>query len=132
MQRIKSILITSVLIPLLCVSSLAQEKLDHDQDPQQGTPYKVGNGVSAPRVIHSKNARYTDEARRSCVEGTVTLWLIVGTDGLAHDIKIARSLGSGLDKSAVDAVAKWRFDPARKDGKPVPVQINVEVNYHLK
>ena len=42
-----------------------------------------------------------------------------------------RSLGLGLDEKALDAVRTWRFEPARKDGVPVAVQINVEVNFRL-
>ncbi len=37
----------------------------------------------------------------------------------------------GLDQKAIEAVRNWRFSPAMKDGRPVPVQINVEVNFRL-
>jgi len=39
--------------------------------------------------------------------------------------------GLGLDEKAVEAVRSWRFDPATKDGKPVAVQIDVEVAFRL-
>jgi TonB family protein len=55
------------------------------------------------------------------------LWLIVGPDGTPRDIKVARALGMGLDQKAIEAVRNWKFEPALKDGKPVAVQINVEV-----
>ena len=58
------------------------------------------------------------------------MWFVVGTDGKPRDIKVVRSLGLGLDEKAIEAVQKWRFDPARKDGKPVAAQINVEINFH--
>ena len=61
----------------------------------------------------------------------VVLWMVVGVDGRAHDITVARSLGHGLDEQAVKAVQKWRFEPAKRKGKPVPVQINVEVKFRL-
>jgi outer membrane biosynthesis protein TonB len=44
---------------------------------------------------------------------------------------VARSLGMGLDEKAIEAVSLWKFLPAMKDGAPVNVQINVEVNFHL-
>ena len=44
---------------------------------------------------------------------------------------MARALGMGLDEKAIEAVRNWKFEPAKKDGKPVAVQINVEVNFHL-
>jgi TonB family protein len=40
-----------------------------------------------------------------------------------------RSLGHGLDEKAVETVKKWRFEPARKEGKPVASEINVEVYF---
>jgi len=42
-----------------------------------------------------------------------------------------RGLGHGLDQKAIDAVKQWTFQPAQKDGKPVDVQISVEVVFHL-
>jgi TonB family protein len=64
-------------------------------------------------------------------QGTVVLWVIVGTDGRTHEIRVQRSLGMGLDEKAIDAVRVWRFEPARKNGQPVAVQVNVEVNFRL-
>jgi len=44
---------------------------------------------------------------------------------------VARPLGMGLDEKAIEAVRTWRFEPAKKDGQPVPVQMNVEVSFRL-
>ena len=96
-----------------------------------GGLYRVGGGVSAPRPIYSPDPEYSDEARKAKYQGTVVLWLIVGPDGRPRDIRLARSLGMGLDEKALEAVRTWRFDPARKDGQPVSVQINVEVTFRL-
>ena len=57
--------------------------------------------------------------------------MIVGADGVPRDIKVLRGIGKGLDEKAVEAVTKWKFEPATKDGKPVAVVINVEVNFRL-
>lgn len=59
------------------------------------------------------------------------MWLVVGTDGLPQQIKVQRSLGMGLDEEAVRTVRQWRFQPATKEGKPVPVTINVQINFRL-
>jgi protein TonB len=56
---------------------------------------------------------------------------IVGTDGRPRDIRVLQSLGMGLDEKAIEALRRWRFEPGRKDGIPVAVQVNVEVNFHL-
>ena len=57
--------------------------------------------------------------------------MVVGTDGRAKDIRVSKGLGFGLDAEAIKAVSQWKFEPARSGGVPVPVQINVEVNFRL-
>jgi TonB family protein len=96
-----------------------------------GGVFRVGGGVSAPRGLYTPDPEYSEEARKAKYQGTVVLWLIVGPDGRPRDMKIARSLGMGLDQKAMEAVRQWKFDPAKKDGVPVAVQINVEVNFRL-
>jgi len=96
-----------------------------------GGVFRVGGGVSAPRALDTPDPEYSEEARKAKYQGTVVLWLIVGPDGRPRDVKVARSLGMGLDQKAIEAVRKWKFEPAMKDGKPVAVQINVEVNFRL-
>ena len=93
--------------------------------------FHVGGGVSAPRVIFRPDPEYSEEARKAKYQGTCVLWLVVGPDGKPRDLRIARSLGLGLDEKAIEAVKTWKFEPAMKDGKPVAVQINVEVSFRL-
>jgi TonB family protein len=96
-----------------------------------GGAYRIGNGVSAPRALETPDPEYSEEARKAKYQGVVVLWLIVGPDGKPRDIKVSRPLGMGLDQKAIEAVQRWRFEPAMKDGRPVAVQINVEVNFRL-
>lgn len=96
-----------------------------------GGVYHVGSGVSAPRPIYQPDPEYSEEARKAKYQGTSVLSLIVGPDGRPRDIKISRSLGLGLDEKAIEAVKQWKFDPATKDGKPVAVEISVEIDFHL-
>lgn len=96
-----------------------------------GGVFRVGGGVSAPRVLENPSPDYSEEARKAKYQGTVVLWLIVDANGRPRDVRVARSLGMGLDQKAIEAVRLWKFQPAMKDGTPVAVQINVEVNFHL-
>jgi periplasmic protein TonB len=96
-----------------------------------GGVYKVGAGISAPQATTAPDPEYTEEARRAKTQGTCVLWLIVDSTGKPRDIKVVRGLGQGLDAKALEAVRQWRFEPAMKDGKPVDVQISVEVVFHL-
>jgi len=96
-----------------------------------GGAFRVGGGVSAPKAIYAPDPEYSEEARKAKYQGTCVLWLVVGPDGKPRDIKVSRTLGLGLDEKAIEAVKQWKFEPAMKDGKPVAVQINVEVSFRL-
>lgn len=93
--------------------------------------YKVGEGVTPPRIVKSQPPEYSKSAKEEGIEGTVLLWLIVNSQGFPEQVKVQKALGHGLDQKAVDAVRRWKFAPATKDGAPVAVMINVEVNFKL-
>jgi TonB family protein len=94
-------------------------------------PYSVGSGVSAPHPIYDPEPEYSEEARAAKFQGNVVLWVVIGADGTPRDVRVQRSLGMGLDEKAIAAVKSWRFQPAMKDGHPVAVQVNIEVNFRL-
>jgi TonB family protein len=96
-----------------------------------GGAYRVGGGVSAPRALYAPDPEYSEEARKAKWQGTVVLWVVIGPDGKPRDVRVQRSLGMGLDEKAIEAVRTWKFEPAKKDGQPVAVQVNVEVNFRL-
>ncbi|MGO8985994.1 MAG: energy transducer TonB [Terriglobales bacterium] len=96
-----------------------------------GGVYHVGGGVSAPRKIYDPDPEYSEEARKAKYQGTCVLYVVVGPDGKTRDIRVSRTLGLGLDEKAMEAVKNWRFEPAYKDGKPVAVAINIEVDFRL-
>ena len=87
--------------------------------------------MTPPKALYDPDPEYSDKARKAHYQGTVILWLIVGADGLPRNIRVQRSLGMGLDEEAIKAVKLWRFQPSMKDGHPVPVMVNVEVNFRL-
>ncbi len=91
-------------------------------------------GVTRPKVVSEVKPQYTPEAMRAKIEGTVIMTAVVRTDGTPSDIEITQSLDTqyGLDKQAVAALGQWRFEPGRKDGKPVPVRVTVEMRFTLR
>jgi TonB family protein len=98
----------------------------------QGNVYRPGvGGVTPPSALYAPDPDYSDAARKAKYQGSVILWLVVGTDGRPHNLRIARSLGMGLDEKALDAVRQWSFRPATLNGQPVAVEINVEVSFRL-
>ena len=72
---------------------------------------------------------YSVQARSAKLSGTVQLSAIVGPDGRAHAIGVVKGLGLGLDEKAIEAVSKWRFNPGKTDGRPVPVRMTIELNF---
>jgi periplasmic protein TonB len=96
-----------------------------------GGVFRVGGGVSAPRAIYDPDPEYSEEARKAKYQGSVVLRVIIGSDGRPRNLQVVRSLGMGLDQKALDAVAKWRFAPATKDGRAVAVLVDIEVAFRL-
>ena len=96
-----------------------------------GGVFRIGGGVSAPRLTYKIEPEYSEEARKAKYQGTVVLAIEVWPDGTAHNIRVIRSLGLGLDRKAIEAVQQWRFVPGKKDKLPVRVRANVEVNFRL-
>ena len=96
-----------------------------------GQAFRIGGSVSAPSCIHCPDPEYSEEARKARHQGVVVLWAVVDEDGRAQQIRVQKSLGLGLDEAALRAVQNWRFRPAQRFGKPVPVYMAIEVNFHL-
>ncbi len=97
-----------------------------------GGIYQIGGRVSAPVPLNTVEAEFSDEARRAKYQGVCLISMIVDTNGNPQNPRVVRALGMGLDEKALEAVRKYKFKPAMKDGKtPVPVMITVEVNFRL-
>jgi protein TonB len=97
-----------------------------------GGVYQIGGGVSAPIAIFTPEAEFSDEARRAKYQGVCLISLIVDAQGNPQGPRVIRALGMGLDEKALEAVRKYKFKPAMKDGRvAVPVRITIEVNFRL-
>ena len=98
---------------------------------QSSVVYRGGGGVTTPTIISRVEPRYSEAALAAMVQGTVVLEAVIGADGVPKVVRVVRSLGYGLDESAIAALERWRFNPARKDGVAVNVSLNVEINFNL-
>lgn len=85
----------------------------------------------SPLIIQWTDPPYTDDALARAIEGTVTLIAIIGDDGRVGAVNVSEGVGGGLDQSAVRAVRGWRFAPATRDGRPVDVVVEINVNFAL-
>ena len=94
--------------------------------------YKIGGNVSAPEVLHSVEAQFSDYARQNRICGTNLIGLTVDAKGTPQNVHVVRGLERSLDQNALAAVSQYRFRPAMKDGTtPVPVQITIEIDFRL-
>lgn len=96
-----------------------------------GTVYKVGKDVTAPKLVYAVDPKFSEKARHAKYQGICVLSVIVDQRGKPQHIQVVRALGMGLDQKAIEAVKQYRFRPAMRNGKPVSVKINIEVNFRF-
>ena len=99
--------------------------------PSGGPAYRVGKDVSKPTPTATPDPIYPEIAQVMGVQGKVTLWVMLDGFGRVADAQVAKPVGAGLDEAAVDAVKHWRFEAAKRDGLPVPVVMNIGVEFGL-
>ena len=96
-----------------------------------GGVMQLGGGVSAPVLIYGPDPEFSDEARRAKYQGVCLVGLIVDAQGNPQQVHVVRPLGMGLDEKAIEAVRQYKFKPAVYKGRPVPVEVNIEVNFRI-
>jgi TonB family protein len=103
---------------------------DHD-----GAPGIDGGGtghpIVPPKLLYKIEPEFSEEARKAKYQGTVVLSIEVDTSGNPSRFAIVSGLGLGLNEKAIEAVSKWRFRPAFRDGKPIATNARIEVNFRL-
>jgi periplasmic protein TonB len=92
---------------------------------------QIGGGVSPPSWLHKVEPEFSEEARKAKIGGNVLVYMIVDASGHPRNIKVIRGLGMGLDEKAIAAMQQSTFHPAMENGKPVPVELQVEVNFQI-
>jgi TonB family protein len=114
----------------------------HDSLKTNGIVSSGEEGVTPPKVVYSAFFGPTDESRKmaqqtknkrnppSC-DGCVIISVVVDEHGYPYNVCLEKSSGYGLDANAANAVSRDKFDPAIKDGKPVPSRIRVELSWTL-
>ncbi|HTW65093.1 MAG TPA: TonB family protein [Bryobacteraceae bacterium] len=106
-----------------CVAAAAQTVA-------QPPVFRLGPGIAPPFVIAKAKPEYSAEAQLAKLEGSVLLSLVVDASGQTRDVRVDRSLGLGLDESAIANVRLWKFKPGTKAGVPAAVRVNEEVFFH--
>lgn len=115
-----------VILAAILTANLAAQTIH-----ERTEPFRIGPGVTAPRLVHKVQPEFSPQARRSRVQGTVILQIVISRDGLPTEISVLSPLGFGLDERAIAAVKQWKFTPGSKDGQPVKILATVEVNFRF-
>jgi TonB family protein len=89
------------------------------------------NGVGIPACIYCPAPLYDDAARAAKYQGTIVLSVVVTPDGRSDSILVLKGAPFLLNKQAMEAVQKWKFKPAEKDGKPVRVRVPIEITFRV-
>lgn len=109
-------------------SGTARETVEAHETPPE--PVRVGGSVTAPRKRHHENPDYPPIAAIARIQGTVVLEATIDELGNVIDVRVLRSVPL-LDQAAIDAVRRWKYEPTRLNGKPVPILMSVSVRFEL-
>ena len=87
--------------------------------------------MSAPEVLHAVDLEFSEEARKAKISGDVEVYLWVDEHGNPTHVRVVRGMGMGLDERAVEAVKQYKFKPAMENGRPVTVEMYIDVTFQI-
>jgi len=105
-----------------------------DHGPGPGGPgdgIVRGTNVHPPTLTYSVEPEFSEDARQHKFSGNVQVYVIVDEQGRPTHVRVARGVGMGLDEKAVEAVRQYKFKPATQNGKPVKVDLYIDVNFRI-
>jgi protein TonB len=100
--------------------------------PLPDEPIRYRPDMTRPQIVSRVQPQYTELARRARLQGTAIVEAVIDEEGRVRDVRILKSLGMGLDRAALDAVAQWRFTPATLNGRPIKVLYTLTVNFAVQ
>jgi TonB family protein len=102
--------------------------------PKTGTSSgltKNDSTILIPRAISTPDPDYPPTERKAKHAGNVVVQVLVNVDGSVGQVSVKHGMNPKLDQSALDAIKKWKFAPARLVGVPIPALVDVEVGFYL-
>lgn len=123
---------------------------DARPNPDENGIYHLGNGFAMPKglmipkLVYSVEPEFSEKARKAKIAADVTVRMIVEPDGRTDQLRVVKSAGDRykdkkksydaaitLDEKAMEAVRQYHFEPGTFQGKPVPVEMDIIVNYWM-
>jgi TonB family protein len=112
----------SWIIRFAALKSDSTSDMPYARAAAQNAASKPQGDLTAPSARQKVDPAYPLELMRQNVAGTVILYAVIRSDGTVGNIRVLRSVDERLDRYASQAIAKWQFDPATKNGAPVDVE----------
>lgn len=85
-----------------------------------------------PAPLKTVKPTYPNELKRDGVEGLAAVSCVIDETGVVQSAKIVKSSNPGFERAALDAIVKWKFKPAKKDGKEVKVRVTIPFRFNLE
>ncbi|MFW6175811.1 MAG: TonB family protein [Acidobacteriota bacterium] len=101
-------------------------------EPEDEGPVHVVGEVVPPEPVHTPRPRYPEIARRAGRTGTVIVQATIDREGTVTDVEVLRGAPLGMTEAAVEAVRRWRFRPATREGRPVAVYYQLTVRFQAR
>ena len=131
-RRLLSSLVAALLVSATATAAAAVTFPFSASQEKYTKVYKPGDGVTLPEVVKEAKPVYTPGAMQRRVQGSVFMAVVVLENGTVGDVTISTALDEELDQEAIKAMKQWEFKPGTREGKPVAVQVEVEMTFTLK
>lgn len=113
------------LLSLVCALAMASAIYAQDAD---GVYTKVDENPAPTKTV---KPNYPSELKREGVQGLAAVSCVIDETGNVISSKVTKSSHPGFEKAALDAIEKWKFKPAKKDGKAVKVRVTIPFRFNL-
>ena len=127
-------LVVGILLWCVSVPAHAQpyrDSGDTKKSAEGEKVYEAGGDVKRPKLVHYVEPEFSPKSKEAFVEGTVKISTVITSEGVPTSYRVVSGLNSEEDRTAVEALKQWRFEPGTKDGQPVNVRVTVEIDFHL-
>jgi TonB family protein len=108
-----------------------EHKQENKPDTSEEPVYDVGGDVKSPKLVHYVEPAFSPNSKEAFVEGTVKISTVVTKMGDVTNPRVVSGLNAEEDRTAIEALKQWKFQPGTRNGQPVNVRVTVEINFHL-
>ncbi len=109
-----------------------QSQKETEKDKKAGAEvYEPGGAVKAPKLLHYVEPAFSSQSKEAFIEGVVKISTIITVEGHSSEPHVVSGLNAEEDRTAMEALKQWQFQPGTKDGKPVNVKVTIEIAFHL-